>query len=195
VDATKRNQFLNRWLSDLDGSYAEERSDLDDDYAKRLQQLERKYQRYRERIHDIWSEDAAEDVIEDTAEDVDSQESSSPVAQGLPARLQESTPTTNGESISTSNGLPEGLTRRQIVWRIIPDFHGETFKVADVRERYLDKYLETEPPHFTQALSNLLRRMADKGEIGRKREGDGRKSPWVYFVKESDEETLLKSGP
>lgn len=195
MDATKRNQFLDRWLSDLDSSYTEELSDLDDDYAKRRQQLDLKYQRYRERIYDIWSEDTAEDAIGDTDEDVDNEQSSSTVAQDVPAILQESAPATNGVSTATSNGLPKGLTRRQIVRQIIPEFREETFKVADVREKYLEKYVETEPPNLTQALSNLLKRMADKGEIGRKREDNGLKSPWIYFVKESDEETLLKSGP
>jgi hypothetical protein len=75
-----------------------------------------------------------------------------------PAPSQESTPTTNG--------LPENPTRRQVVMQIIPGFHGNRFKSGDIRHRLVQDYLEgVEPPNFPQAINNLLKRMADKGEI------------------------------
>jgi hypothetical protein len=171
VDATERNQFLDKWLSDLDGYY-----------AKRHHQLDLEYQRDRERIYKIWSEDSAQDAISESDADLGDEEPSRTAAPEVRTAPQESAP--------KPNGLYGDLTRRQIVQKIISEFHGEAFKVSDVREKYLENYLETEPPNFTQALSNLLRRMADKDEIGRRREGGSRKSPWIYFVKESDEESL-----
>jgi hypothetical protein len=186
VDTTERNQFLDKWLSDLEGYY-----------AKRHRQLDLEYQRDRERIYKIWSDETSEDAISESNEDKADEKPSPTATVGVHTTPQESVSTPIRESAPKPNGVYGDLTRRQIVWKIIPEFHGEPFKVSDVREKYLEKYLQTEPPNFTQALSNLLKRMADKDEIGRRREGDSRKSPWIYFVKEGDEDeaTLLKSGP
>src|SRR3954469_12536502 len=46
-----------------------------------------------------------------------------------PAPLQKDAPTTNG--------VPKGSTRRQLVLRVIPEFHGETFEASNVRGKLL----------------------------------------------------------
>ena len=103
-----------------------------------------------------------------------------------PVPSQNDTPATNGSS--------KDLTRRQIVSQIVPEFHGETFTAGDIRHRFVQDYLEEEPPNFPQAINNLLQRMADKGEIkslGRK--GDKPGDPYIYQENENQEENLL--GP
>jgi hypothetical protein len=100
------------------------------------------------------------------------------------ASSQESTPTTNG--------LPENPTRREVVLKILPSFHGERFKSGDVRHRFVQDYLGgVEPPNFPQAINNLLKRMAKKGEItdlGRDEDEPG--APRYYRENKSQEETL-----
>ncbi len=72
----------------------------------------------------------------------------------------------SGESIRQTNGVPKNLNRRQVIMQIIPAFQGSRFNSGDVRQRFVEDYLDgIEPPNFPQAINNLLKRMADKGEI------------------------------
>lgn len=74
--------------------------------------------------------------------------------------------TSSQESIPATNGLPENPSRPQVVMQIIPSFRGNRFKSSDVRQRFVQDYLGgIEPKNFPQAINNLLKRMADKGEI------------------------------
>lgn len=90
--------------------------------------------------------------------------------------------------------LPKGVTRRQVIHRIIPGFHGKRFKSGDVRHRFVEDYLGgVEPPNFAQAINNLLKRMSEKGEIqdlGRDESEPG--APRYYLEIESQEENLLE---
>lgn len=90
---------------------------------------------------------------------------------------QENSPTTNGS-----------LTRRQMVLQILPGFHGETFTAGDVREQLVKQYLGgDEPPNFPQAINNLLKRMAEKGEIKSLGRIDGK---YLYQENGTREESL-----
>jgi hypothetical protein len=103
--------------------------------------------------------------------------------------------TSSQESIPATNGLPENPSRRQVVMQIIPGFHGNRFKSGDVRHRFVQDYLDgVEPPNFPQAINNLLKRMAEKGEIldlGRDKSEAG--GPRYYREIRDQEENLL--GP
>ena len=101
-------------------------------------------------------------------------------------------PTSPKESTPTAKGSLEGLNRRQLVRRMVPEFHGKTFTASDVREMFLEQYLEVEPPNFRQALNNLLQKMAEGGDAIEKagRKGTGRRDPWLYREKENQEESL-----
>lgn len=96
------------------------------------------------------------------------------------------------ESTSTTNGLPENPTRRQLVLKIVPSFHGKRFTAGDIRHRIVQDYMDgEEPPNFPQAINNLLKRMAAKGEIkGLGRSSDLPGEPYVYEENESHEGTL-----
>jgi len=54
--------------------------------------------------------------------------------------------TSSQESITTTNELSEKLSRRELILRMLPEFHGETFTAREVREKFVEKYLEAEPP-------------------------------------------------
>lgn len=99
------------------------------------------------------------------------------------------------ESTPAVNGLPKNPSRRQVVMQIIPSFHGNRFKSSDIRHRFVQDYLEgVEPPNFPQAINNLLKRMADRGEIqdlGRDESESG--GPRYYREIKYQEENLL--GP
>ncbi len=78
--------------------------------------------------------------------------------------------------------------------RIIPEFSGATFTASDVREKFVERYLEAEPPNFPQAVNNLLKRMVDSGEIEEAgRDGEGTTAPWLYRKKDRGE--TLNLGP
>jgi hypothetical protein len=104
-------------------------------------------------------------------------------------------PTSSQESIPPTNGLPANPTRRQVVMQIIPGFHGNRFKSGDVRQSFVQDYLGgVEPPNFPQAINNLLKRMAEKGEIlDLGRDNSERGSPRYYKEIRDQEEKLL--GP
>lgn len=99
------------------------------------------------------------------------------------------------ESGPAVNGVPGNLTRRQIIMRMVPAFGGNRFSSGDIRERFVQDHLDgVEPPNFPQAINNLLKRMADKGEIqdlGRYESEPG--APRYYREIKSQEENLL--GP
>lgn len=112
----------------------------------------------------------------------------------VPPRGGDATPPESSqESVPDTNGLSKKLTRRQIVLRIVPGFHGRRFKSGDVRHRFVQDHLGgVEPPNFPQAINNLLKRMAEKGEIldlGRDESEPG--APRYYHEIENHEEKLL----
>lgn len=164
-------------LSSVESEFARVQSDLD-----RLEQERDKLLRLIKEVN-MWLSSSKDDgghshIVETTPPNVEDEES--------PTSLQ-------GESPPATNGLPENATRRQIVLRIVPDFHGETFTAGDIRHRFVQDYLEEEPPNFPQAINNLLQRMADKGEItslGRK--GDKPGDPHIYREIKNQEESLLE---
>jgi hypothetical protein len=102
--------------------------------------------------------------------------------------------TSSQESIPATNGLPENPTRRQVVMQIIPSFHGNRFKSGDVRHSFVQDYLGgVEPPNFPQAINNLLKRMAEKGEIlDLGRDNSERGSPRYYQETRDHEGNLLE---
>jgi hypothetical protein len=103
-------------------------------------------------------------------------------------------PASSQESVTTTNGLSEKPSRRELILRMLPEFRGETFTAREVREKYVEQYLEAEPPNFPQAINGLLQRMADRGEIeqvGRK--GPRTTDPWLYREKSQGE--ALNLGP
>lgn len=88
-------------------------------------------------------------------------------------------------------GLPRGVTRKQIVEQIVPEIKGQPFEPRDIRERFLERYPQADASHFPQAISNILREMAEKGEIKRLgRKGDARNDPFIYQANDSQEESL-----
>lgn len=189
MEDTDRDQLLDKWLSDLNGLHAKRISDLDADYAKRRQRIDFKHQKDRERIRRIWSEDTDEEDIEDT------EKPSSVTTQEVPIGSEESTASSNGADTSALNGSASrtvgNLSRRDLTRQIIPEFDGETFTAAEVREKFLDKYLETEPPNFPQAINNVLKRMVENGEIEQAgRQGEGYTAPWLYREKRNQEGSL-----
>jgi hypothetical protein len=94
---------------------------------------------------------------------------------------------------STASGSSKNLSRRQIVLRIIPGFEGRRFKSGDVRHTFVQDYLDgVEPPNFPQAINNLLKLMAKKGEIqdlGRDKSEHG--GPRYYREIDNREDKLL----
>ncbi len=85
----------------------------------------------------------------------------------------------NEASLVSARGTK--MSRREILLQIIPTFYGEPFTTGDVRKKFLEEYLEHEPPNFEQAVSNLLKRMANRGEVERMgRRGEAATSPWLY---------------
>lgn len=100
--------------------------------------------------------------------------------------------TPSRESSPSTNGSSKGLSRRQIVLQIVPRFHGGTFSTSDIREKFVEHYLGgVEPPNFPQAVNNLLKRMADKGEIKSLGQVDGK-----YLYQENmNREESLNLGP
>jgi hypothetical protein len=100
------------------------------------------------------------------------------------------------ESTPTTNGLPKDLTRRQVVVEIIPNFHGRRFNSGDVRRRFVQDYLGgVEPPNFPQAINNLLKRMADKGEIQDLGRDESEFGAPRYYREIEDQEEALNLGP
>ena len=87
----------------------------------------------------------------------------------------------SGKEVTYRSGLPEGLTRRQIVQQIIDELDKDTFVPLDIRERYIKRYPQANTKTLASAISTLLRKMAEKGEIQRLgREGDSPTDPYVY---------------
>jgi len=87
--------------------------------------------------------------------------------------------------------LPEGLSRRQAIWQIIPEFEGGPFDSRELRERLLAKYPKAHTKSLPQSITNLLRDMSDKGEIKRLgRRGEGPTDPFMYQYNDNQEESL-----
>lgn len=160
MDARAKEEFRAKWRADLDTYYAERHRQLDLEYQKDL-----------ERIDEIWSRN------------IDGEESSpaKAVMQEAPTKLQKSTPT-------TANGLPNGLTRREVVLEILPEFRDRTFTQPDIKQRFLEKYPGADSPHFGPSLSTLLRQMAERDEIARVKKARRPTDPHVYKVKERTQE-------
>lgn len=93
-----------------------------------------------------------------------------------------------------TNGLPENPTRRQVILRIIPSFHGKPFTAGDIRQKFVQGYLKEEPPNFPQAINNLLKRMVESGEVEEAgRDGEGTTAPWLYREKKREGTLGLES--
>jgi hypothetical protein len=101
------------------------------------------------------------------------------------------------ESTPRSNGSPAGQTgtptRRQMVMEVMPEFRGGKFTRADIEAKILEKYPNADAPYLSSNISNLLKEMADKGQLERVERGERIQDPIIYRKKVSNEETLLKS--
>jgi hypothetical protein len=105
-------------------------------------------------------------------------------------------PLTNGSSGAlTRRQMAGARTRRQMIQTLLPEFRDQTFTQADIRDKILERWPDTETKYLASRISQLLREMADAGQLGREREGTRSHDPWTYWVKEDSEDTLLKSGP
>jgi hypothetical protein len=96
--------------------------------------------------------------------------------------VQESAIERNG-----SSALPGSqLSRRQMIVKVVPDFHGRAFSQSDVRGKILERWPHAAARSLASGIANLLREMADNGYLERL-EGD----PVKYREKQNREDDLL----
>ncbi len=102
-------------------------------------------------------------------------------------------PLTNGSSGAlTKRQMAGARTRRQMVQTLLPEVRNDPFTQADISAKILERWPGTETKYLASRVSQLLKQMTEEGKLGRKREGTRVQDPWIYWVIESDEETLLK---
>jgi hypothetical protein len=140
---------------------------------------------------DNLKQEALEDFDRRWVKDANESKESLPTssaAQKL-AAPPESTPKSNGSPVRQTS-TP---TRRQMVMEVMPEFRGGTFTRADIEAKILEKYPNADAPYLSSNISNLLKEMADKGQLERVERGERIQDPVIYREKVSDEETPLKS--
>jgi hypothetical protein len=77
------------------------------------------------------------------------------------------------------------LSRREMVLEILPEFRGDNFTRADIQAKILEKYPQTEGSSLSSSISNLLKEMAEKGQLERVERGKRIQDPWIYRVGEN----------
>jgi hypothetical protein len=75
-------------------------------------------------------------------------------------------------------------SRRDMVLEVLPEFRDDTFTRADVQTNILEKYPQAEGRSFSSSISNILKEMADKGQIERVERGKRIQDPWIYRLGE-----------
>jgi hypothetical protein len=99
---------------------------------------------------------------------------------GLQTSVNESSHSQPQQNLSSA-GFPDGMTRRQALWQVIPEFNGEPFESGDLRKRLVEKYPNARTKNLPQSIANLLKDMAKKGElIDFGKRGAGATDPHVY---------------
>jgi hypothetical protein len=76
-------------------------------------------------------------------------------------------------------------SRIEMLLEALPEFRGDTFTRADVHARNLEKYPQTEGRSLSSSISNILKEMAEKGQIERVERGKRIQDPWIYRLREN----------
>jgi hypothetical protein len=79
------------------------------------------------------------------------------------------------------------LSRREMVLEVLPEFQGDTFTRADVQARILERYPQTEGRSFSSSISNILKEIAETGQLERVERGKRIQDPWIYRLGEGEE--------
>ena len=101
---------------------------------------------------------------------------------------------------TTQNGSAALPTKRNMLLSVLPDFENTSFLRRDVDAKIIERWpqvepkTETESKGFKASIASLLADLVSKGQLEAKK-GGNRFDPTVYRMIDSDEDTLLKSGP
>jgi hypothetical protein len=74
-------------------------------------------------------------------------------------------------------------SRREMVLEVLPEFRDDTFTRADVQAKILEKYPDTEGRSLSSNISNILKEMAEKGQLERVERGKRIQDPWIYRLR------------
>lgn len=95
------------------------------------------------------------------------------------------------ESRATTNGSSGRLTTRQMLLKVIPELQNGTFTSSDIRDRILERWPNLTNKQLPTYISHLLKGMYEEGLLDRRKKGPRIQDPYLYEVREGQEEKLF----
>jgi hypothetical protein len=76
-------------------------------------------------------------------------------------------------------------SRREMVLEVLPEFRDDTFTRADIQSKILENHPQTEDRSLSSSISNILKEMAEKGQLERVERGKRIQDPWIYRLSQN----------